>query len=61
MPDGTRAVDAPPSRPGAPFGIPGFLAPQSIGEVKELARMIALADWAPRHTQHLGRWRTRRH
>jgi len=46
MPDGA-AVDAPPSHPGAPFGIPGFLAPQSIGEVKELARMIALADWAP--------------
>jgi hypothetical protein len=42
-----QSVDAPPSCPGAPFGIPGFLTPQSIGEVKELARMIALADWAP--------------
>jgi hypothetical protein len=29
------------------FGVPGFLAPQSLGEVRELARMIALAEWAP--------------
>src|ERR1700676_5089840 len=28
-------------------GVPGFLVPKSIGEVKELARMIALAEWAP--------------
>jgi len=27
--------------------VPGFLAPKSLGEVKELARMIALAEWAP--------------
>jgi hypothetical protein len=26
---------------------PAFLVPKSIGEVKELARMIALAEWAP--------------
>lgn len=29
------------------FNVPGFLAPKSLGEVKELARMIALAEWAP--------------
>ncbi len=29
------------------YGVPGFLVPKSLGEVKELARMIALAEWAP--------------
>ena len=29
------------------IGVPGFLAPKSLGEVKDLARMIALAEWAP--------------
>ena len=38
-----RVTDA---TPGA-FGVPGFIAPQSLEEIKELARMIALADWAP--------------
>jgi len=37
-----------PRRPAAPvFGVPGFLAPKSISDVKELAKMIALAEWAP--------------
>jgi hypothetical protein len=29
------------------FGVPAFRAPKSLGEVKELAKMIALAEWAP--------------
>jgi hypothetical protein len=46
-----RARDEPEPEPPYPspvrFGVPGFLVPRSIGEVKELARMIALAEWAP--------------
>src|ERR1700676_2291966 len=41
-------IDAEPPCPApAPFGVPGFLTPKSLGEVKELARLIALAEWAP--------------
>jgi len=29
------------------LGVPAFMVPKSLGEVKELARMIALAEWAP--------------
>ena len=61
MADGTSALDFatanPPERttgaeqprypaPSA-IGVPTFLMPTSLGEVKELARMIALAEWAP--------------
>ncbi|HXP05891.1 MAG TPA: hypothetical protein VN808_17365, partial [Stellaceae bacterium] len=42
------AIDAePPCLSRVAVGVPGFLAPKSLGEVKELARMIALAEWAP--------------
>jgi hypothetical protein len=43
-----QAMEAEPPCPAAiGFGVPGFLAPRSLGEVKELARMIVLAEWAP--------------
>ena len=29
------------------YAVPGFLVPKSLSEVKELARLIALAEWAP--------------
>jgi hypothetical protein len=41
------AVAESPNPTSVAFGVPGFLAPQSLGEVRELARMIALAEWAP--------------
>jgi hypothetical protein len=28
-------------------GVPGFMVPRSLSDVGELARMIALAEWAP--------------
>ena len=31
----------------ASYGVPGFLVPKSLDEVKELARLIALGEWAP--------------
>jgi hypothetical protein len=34
-------------RSPVPVGVPAFMAPKSLGEVKELAKMIALAEWAP--------------
>ena len=37
------APTAPPSR----FDVPEFMVPKSIAEVRELARLIALAEWAP--------------
>lgn len=33
--------------PTVALGIPSFLVPKSVSDVKELARMIALAEWAP--------------
>jgi hypothetical protein len=43
-----RAIDTePPCGPPAVYGVPAFLVPKSLSEVKELARMIALAEWAP--------------
>ncbi len=43
-----RAIETePPYAAPVQYGVPGFLAPNSLGEVKELARMIALAEWAP--------------
>src|SRR5580704_1532529 len=60
MGDGTGTLDlkagngldpaitaAPPSHAPVALGVPAFLVPKSLGEVKELARMIALAEWAP--------------
>jgi hypothetical protein len=42
------AIEAEPPCPASPtLGVPGFLVPKSLGEVKELARLIALAEWAP--------------
>ena len=37
----------PPCYSPVAFGVPGFLAPKSVSDVKELAKMIALAEWAP--------------
>lgn len=37
----------PPSPSPAALGVPGFLVPKSLGEVQELAKLIALAEWAP--------------
>jgi len=43
-----RTIAAEPSWPApTAIGVPAFLTPTSLGEVKELARMIALAEWAP--------------
>src|SRR5260370_42091698 len=36
-----------PAAPTARFDVPEFMAPKSIAEVRELARLIALAEWAP--------------
>jgi len=61
MPDGTHTIGrtAKKRQPGRrPLGsrrlrwsvlcdIPAFMVPQSIHDVRELARMIALAEWAP--------------
>jgi len=42
------AIDAePPCALPIAVGVPGFLVPKSLDEVKELARLIALAEWAP--------------
>jgi hypothetical protein len=42
------AIEAEPRcYPTVAMGIPGFLAPKSVSDVKELAKMIALAEWAP--------------
>lgn len=30
-----------------PRGVPAFIAPRSVSDVRDLARMIALAEWAP--------------
>ncbi len=35
------------SAPVARFDVPEFMVPKSIAEVRELARLIALAEWAP--------------
>ena len=43
-----QAIEAdPPCYSPVAFGVPGFLAPKSVSDVKELAKMIALAEWAP--------------
>jgi hypothetical protein len=60
MADGTSARDLgakhrpehaivaePPCSAPVRIGVPAFLVPRSLGEVKELACMIALAEWAP--------------
>src|SRR6266851_6214023 len=33
--------------PTARFDVPDFMVPKSVAEVRELARLIALAEWAP--------------
>jgi hypothetical protein len=46
--DGYQAIEADaPLSPPIALGIPAFLRPNSISEVKELAKIIALAEWAP--------------
>ena len=50
MADGTGTLTLEPEalyQPSLGFGVPGFLVPKSISDVKEIARMIALAEWAP--------------
>ena len=43
-----QAIEAePPCYSPVVFGVPGFLTPKSVSDVKELAKMIALAEWAP--------------
>src|SRR5580658_6113126 len=42
----TLEAEPPRSSPAA-FGVPAFMAPRSLAEIKELARLIALAEWAP--------------
>jgi hypothetical protein len=43
-----QAIEAEPlCYPTVALGLPGFLAPKSVSDVKELAKMIALAEWAP--------------
>src|SRR5216683_3624248 len=36
-----------PAVPTSRFDVPEFMVPKSIAEVRELARLIALAEWAP--------------
>jgi hypothetical protein len=46
--DANQAIDADaPLSPPIALGVPAFLMPTAISEVKELAKMIALAEWAP--------------
>src|SRR2546430_2693494 len=48
MPDDTgKLPPEPTSSMALRFDVPDFLAPQSIADVRELALMIALAEWAP--------------
>jgi hypothetical protein len=43
-----REIDAQSPCPApVTIGVPAFLVPKSLGEVKELAKLIALAEWAP--------------
>src|ERR1700681_3923454 len=52
MPPDTGAInDKAPAEaspaPTARFEVPEFLVPKSLAEVRELARLLALAEWAP--------------
>jgi hypothetical protein len=52
MPDDSGAIAGKPrdeasACPAPRFEVPDFMVPKSIAEVRELARMIALAEWAP--------------
>jgi hypothetical protein len=52
MPDDVSAITGKPrdeasAGPGPRFEVPEFMVPKSIAEVRELARLIALAEWAP--------------
>ena len=44
--DGKAPAEASPA-PAARFEVPEFLVPKSLAEVRELARLLALAEWAP--------------
>jgi len=47
MPDVTGKPPPEPATCPARFDVPDFMVPKSIADVRELARMIALAAWAP--------------
>src|SRR5437764_441741 len=52
MPEGNGGIAAtapsePPSCPARRFDVPEYMVPRSIAEIPELARLIALAEWAP--------------
>jgi hypothetical protein len=51
MPDGTARPTGSwrhrRARPAPPSGLPGYLAPNSITEVRELAALIVAGEWAP--------------
>jgi hypothetical protein len=48
MPDDTgKGPPEPTACPPLRFDVPDFMVPKSIADVRELARMIALAEWAP--------------
>jgi len=49
MPDDTGAAVKPATEIPLPsrFEVPAFMVPSSLAEVRELARLIALAEWAP--------------
>src|ERR1700731_2903798 len=44
--NGKAPAEASPA-PTARFEVPEFLVPKSLAEVRELVRLIALAEWAP--------------
>jgi hypothetical protein len=51
MPDGTARPTGAwrhrRARPAPPSGLPGYLAPNSVTEVRELAELIVAGEWAP--------------
>jgi hypothetical protein len=42
-----KRPEEPSSSPATRFEVPEFMLPKSLAEVRELARLIALAEWAP--------------
>jgi hypothetical protein len=42
-----KPPEEPSSSPATRFEVPEFMLPKSLAEVRELARLIALAEWAP--------------
>ena len=51
MPDDTRPIGRcrgnKDERPALRFDVPDFLIPKSMADVREMARLITLAEWAP--------------